>query len=178
MVDAIIQWLNVPNEILIIIISVLPIVELRGSIPLGILQFDMPWYYVTPLAVIGNLLPVPLLLLFFQTLVKYFRRVPLGAKLINPIIRHAERHSASIEKYERIGLMIFVAIPLPWTGAWTASIVASLLGFNFVRAFIPITAGVIISSIIVTILCLLGWIGAVIAGVGLLTLAVIGFWKR
>ena len=178
MVDTVIQWLNVPNELLIIIISVLPIVELRGAIPLGILQLDMPWYYVTPLAVIGNLLPVPLLLLFFQTLVKYFRRVPLGAKLINPIVRHAERSSARIEKYERIGLMVFVAIPLPWTGAWTASIVAALLGFNFLRAFIPITAGVIIAGIIVTILCLLGWIGAVIAGVGLLTLAIVGILKK
>ncbi|MBN1368081.1 MAG: small multi-drug export protein [Dehalococcoidales bacterium] len=178
MVDSLIQWLNVPNELIIIIISALPIIELRGAIPVGINLFGMPWYFVILLAIIGNLLPVPLLLLFFQTLVKYIRRIPLGAKLVNPIVRHAEKHSASVEKYQRIGLIIFVGIPLPWTGAWTASIISSLLGISFARAFFAIAAGVVISGIIVTVLCLMGWVGAVIAGVGLLALAVFSIWKR
>ncbi|MDZ4230285.1 MAG: small multi-drug export protein, partial [Dehalococcoidales bacterium] len=101
----------------------------------------------------------------------------VGAKLIGPVVRHAERHTETIEKYERIGLMIFVAIPLPWTGAWTASMLASLLGITFRRAFFSVAAGVIISGAIVTTLVLLGWIGAVIAGLALITLAIISLTK-
>ena len=180
MVDTIIQWLNsvIPQELVIVIISALPIVELRGAIPVGINIFGMPWYWVFLLTVAGNLLPVPLLVLFFQTLVKYCRRVPYLARPINFIVRHAEHRSASVEKYKMLGLIIFVGIPLPWTGAWTASIISSLLGIGFTRAFFAIAAGVVIAAIIVTILCLLGWVGAVIAGVGLLTLAIFGLWKR
>jgi len=174
MVNALIQRLDIPGELLVIIISTLPVVELRGAIPVGIGLLYLPWYTVALLSIIGNLLPVPVLLLFFRTLVKYARRVRVGAKLINPLARHAEHHSSTVEKYERIGLTVFVAIPLPWTGAWTGSMVASLLGINFVRAFFSIAAGIIISSAIVTALFLLGWVGAVVAGMGPLALAPAG----
>ncbi len=176
-VDALIQWLDMPGELLVMVISALPVVELRGAIPVGIGLLQLPWYMVILLAIVGNLLPVPVLLFFFQTLVKYARRMRVGAKLINPLVQHAERHSVTVEKYERIGLMVFVAIPLPWTGAWTGSMVASLLGISFTRAFLSIAAGVIISSTIVTALFLLGWVGAVVAGTGLLTLVIIGLRK-
>jgi uncharacterized membrane protein len=176
-VDALIQWLDMPGELLVMVISALPVVELRGAIPVGIGLLNLPWYTVILLAIIGNILPVPVLLLLFKTLVKCARRVRLGEKLLNPIIRHTERHTPAIEKYERIGLTVFVAIPLPWTGAWTGSMVASLLGISFRRAFFSITAGVIISSATVTALFLLGWLGAVVAGMGLLTLAITGLWK-
>ena len=165
------------KELIVVIISALPIIELRGSIPVGIGLFQLPWYQVLCLAIIGNLLPVPFLLLFFQALVKYIRRVRVGEKLLNPLIRHTERHTAAIEKYERIGLMAFVAIPLPWTGAWTGAMAASLLGIKFRRAFFSIMAGVIISGAIVTTLFQMGWVGAVIAGLGLTGLALLGFWK-
>ena len=165
------------KELIVVIISALPIIELRGSIPVGMGLFQLPWYQALYLAIIGNLLPVPFLLLFFQALVKYIRRVRVGEKLLNPLIRHTERHTAAIEKYERIGLMAFVAIPLPWTGAWTGAMVASLLGIKFKSAFFSIMAGVIISGAIVTTLFQMGWVGAVIAGLGLTGLAVLGFWK-
>ncbi len=166
------------KELIVIIISVLPIVELRGSIPVGIGLLELPWYKTLFLAIIGNLLPVPFLILFFQATVKYIRRLRIGGKLLNPIMRHIERHTAAIEKYERIGLMAFVAIPLPWTGAWTGSMAASLLGIKFKSAFFSIMAGVIISGVIVTTLFQIGWIGAVIAGIGLIGLALLGFWKK
>jgi len=175
-VDELIRF-GIPGELLIVIISALPIVELRGGIPVGMELFQLPWYQVLCLAIIGNLLPVPFLLLFFQALVKRIRRVRVGEKLLNPLIWHTERHTAAIEKYERIGLMAFVAIPLPWTGAWTGAMVASLLGIKFRRAFFSIMAGVIISGAIVTTLLQMGWVGAVIAGLGLSGLAILGFWK-
>ncbi len=165
------------KELIVVIISALPIIELRGSIPVGMGLFQLPWYQALYLAIIGNLLPVPFLLLFFQALVKYIRRVRVGEKLLNPLIRHTERHTAAIEKYERIGLMAFVAIPLPWTGAWTGAMAASLLGIKFKSAFFSIMAGVIISGAIVTTLFQMGWVGAVIAGLGLTGLALLGFWK-
>ncbi len=165
------------KELIVVIISALPIIELRGSIPVGLGLFQLPWYQALYLAIIGNLLPVPFLLLFFQALVKYIRRVRVGEKLLNPLIRHTERHTAAIEKYERIGLMAFVAIPLPWTGAWTGAMAASLLGMKFKSAFFSIMAGVIISGAIVTTLFQMGWVGAVIAGLGLTGLALLGFWK-
>ena len=165
------------KELIVVIISALPIIELRGSIPVGIGLFQLPWYQALCLAIIGNLLPVPFLLLFFQALVKYIRRVRVGEKLLNPLIRHTERHTAAIEKYERIGLMAFVAIPLPWTGAWTGAMAASLLGIKFKSAFFSIMAGVIISGAVVTTLFQMGWVGAVIAGLGLTGLALLGFWK-
>ena len=73
--------------------------------------------------------------------------------------------------------MFFVAVPLPWTGAWTGAMAASLLGMNFRRAFFSIVAGVIISGAIVTTLFQVGWVGAVIAGLGLCGLAIMGLWK-
>ena len=83
----------------------------------------------------------------------------------------------AFEKYEKIGLMAFVAIPLPWTGAWTGAMATSLLGIKFRRAFFSIMAGVIISGAIVTTLFQMDWVEAVIAGPGLAGLAILGFWK-
>jgi len=74
--------------------------------------------------------------------------------------------------------MLFVSIPLPVTGAWTGSMVAFLLGMRFRDAMLSISLGVLLSGVIVTVLCLLGWVGAVIAGVGLGALIVIALWPR
>jgi uncharacterized membrane protein len=175
-----VDWLigfGIPGELMVVIISLLPIFELRGGIPVGIGIYHFVWYKALCLAIIGNLLPVPFLLLFFQTLVKYVRRSRWGQKLFNPIVHHAERRMAAIDKYGKLGLMIFVAVPLPGTGAWTGAIIASLLGMKFKRAFLSVAAGVIIAGAIVTALSLLGWVGAVIFGVGLCGLAIIGLRK-
>jgi uncharacterized membrane protein len=82
-----------------------------------------------------------------------------------------------IEKYEEIGLMAFVAIPLPGTGAWTGALIAFLFGLDYKKSLSIIAIGVFIAGIIVTCLCLLGWLGAIIAGLALATLAALGFWK-
>jgi uncharacterized membrane protein len=82
-----------------------------------------------------------------------------------------------IEKYEEIGLMAFVAIPLPGTGAWTGVLIAFLFGLDFKKSLLIIAIGVFIAGIIVSSLCLLGWLGAIIAGAGFILLAALGFWK-
>lgn len=160
-----------------VIISTLPVAELRGALPVAINLFHMSWHKAFCLAIIGNLLPVPLLLLFLDPLAKAVSRVEIGRRLVNWVFEHTRRRGKSIEKYEKIGLTLFVAIPLPVTGAWTGSIAAFLLGLRFRYAFLSILIGVIIAGAIVTSLCLLGWIGAIIAGVGLSALAILG-WRR
>jgi len=98
--------------------------------------------------------------------------------MLNRVFEQTRRRGMTIEKYEKIGLTLFVAIPLPFTGAWTGSIAAFLLGLKFRYAFLSILAGVVIAGAIVTSLSLLGWAGALIAGVGLSTLAVLGWWRK
>ncbi len=169
--------LNVSRELIVIIIAVLPVFELRGALPVAINLFQMPWYWAFPLALVSNMLPVPIILLFLDYLVRFVSKVHLGERLANWILERTRARSRIIQKYERIGLIIFVSIPLPFTGAWTGAIAAFLLGMKFHHAFLAILCGVIIAGAIVTSLCLLGWIGALIAGVGLCALAVLGWWK-
>lgn len=169
--------LNISRELIVIIIAVLPIFELRGALPVAINLFQMPWYWAFLLALVGNMLPVPIILLFLDYFVKLVSKVPTGERLMNWILEHTRARSQIIPKYQRIGLIIFVAIPLPLTGAWTGAIAAFLLGMKFRHAFLAILCGVIIAGAIVTCLCLLGWIGAVIAGIGLCALAIFGWWK-
>lgn len=165
------------QELIVVIISALPVIELRGALPVAINLFHMAWYKAFGLAVIGNLLVVPPLLLFLESLAKAISKVDIGRRLVNWVFERTRRRGGVIEKYERIGLMLFVAIPLPVTGAWTGSVAAFLFGLKFNHAFFSIFCGVIIAGAIVTCLCLLGWVGAVIAGIGLGSLAILGLWK-
>lgn len=176
MIEEFLSW-NISHELIVVIVSALPVVELRGALPIAINLLHMPWHKALCLAIIGNLLPVPILLLFLDSLAKIVSRVEVGRRLVNWVFEHTRRRGRSIEKYEKIGLTLFVAIPLPVTGAWTGSIAAFLLGLRFRYAFLSILTGIIIAGAIVTSLCLLGWRGAIIAGVGLSTLAVLN-WRR
>ena len=166
-----------PRELIVIILSTLPIMELRGALPVGIRLLDLPWYQALYLAIIGNMLPVPLLLLFFESLVKGISRTGTGKRLVNMVFKRTRRHTAIVEKYESIGLIVLVAIPIPGTGAWTGAMIAFLLGLRLRRALLSITIGVLISGTIVTVLSLVGWIGAVIAGFGLISAVILGLWK-
>ena len=169
--------LGIARELIVVIISVLPVVELRGALPVAINVFNMPWYRAYPLAIVGNMLPVPILLLFFDSLAKIVSKVEVGRRFVNWGLERTRRHGKLIERYERIGLTLFVAIPLPFTGAWTGSIAAFLMSMKFKYSILSIFCGVIISGAVVTCLCLLGWLGAIIAGVGLSALAIFGWWR-
>ena len=177
MIQELLSW-GIPQEAIIVIISALPVVELRLALPIAINVFHMAWYKAYCLAVIGNMLPVPILLLFLDSLAKVVSRAEIGRRVVNWVFERTRRQGQTIERYEKIGLTLFVAIPLPVTGAWTGSIAAFLLGLRFRYAFLSILVGVIIAGAIVTSLCLLGWVGAVIAGVGLGALAILGWWRR
>ncbi len=169
--------LSIPHELIVVTVATLPIAELRGSLPIAINQFHLPWYEAFFLSVIGNLLPVPILLLFLNPLAKVVSHVEIGRRFVCWVFEHARKQGENIEKYERLGLTLFVAIPLPLTGAWTGSIAAFLLGLKFWPAFLSILTGIIIAGAIVTSLCLLGWIGAIIAGIGLFVLFILR-WRK
>jgi uncharacterized membrane protein len=173
-----IQNLDILKEFIVLILSAAPISELRGAIPIAIAKFGFPWYYAFLLAIIGNMLPVPLILLFIESVAKWLSRFPSMKRFFDWLFERARNRTGQVQKYKKLGLMIFVAIPLPVTGAWTGSLIAVLLGIGFKEAFFSIFAGVIIAGIIVTCLTLLGWTGAIIAGVILLGLAIYGFLKK
>jgi len=149
--------LELSSVLAVLAIAASPISELRGAIPVAISAFHFPWYYAFLLAVIGNLVPVPFILLFFNTVTQLLRKVGFLERLLNWLFERTKRRGKIIKRYERIGLALFVAIPLPMTGAWTGSLVAVLFGLKFRYAFLSIFIGVLVSGVIVTCVTLFGW---------------------
>jgi uncharacterized membrane protein len=165
-------------ELAVFITSMLPIVELRGALPLAINLYHIPWVKAFLIAYIGNLVPVPFILLLLKPMVALLSHIRLFKKFFTWLFERTRKKSSSmIERYEEIGLLMFVAIPLPGTGAWTGALIAFLFGLDFKKSVLVIALGVFIAGVIVTCLCLLGWLGAVLAGVGFIVLVSIGFWK-
>ena len=169
--------LGLSKELVVLIIAALPIFELRGALPVAINLFHFPWYYALPLAIIGNLLPVPVILLFLDAISRWLSKTGFFDRFLRWLFERTRKRGRVVERYERIGLALFVAIPLPVTGAWTGSLVAVLFGLKFRYAFLSIFIGVCIAGIIVTCLSLLGWIGAIIAGIVLCALAISCLWR-
>jgi uncharacterized membrane protein len=159
-------------ELVVLAISTLPIVELRGAVPVGINLLKMNWAWVYFLAVVGNMIPIPFILLFLGPFSRFCMRFRWGLAFFDWLFARTRRKSAAIEKYETLGLTIFVAIPLPATGGWTGAMAAFLMGMKFHHAMLSILLGVAIAGVIMTVLALMSWIGAAIAGVALLALAV------
>jgi len=145
------------NVLVVLALAASPISELRGAIPVAITVFHFPWYYAFLLAVIGNLLPVPFILLFLDAFSKLLGKIGIFERMLQWFFKHTRRRGKIIERYERIGLTLFVAIPLPITGAWTGSVVAVLFGLRFKHALLSIFIGILIAGIIVTCATLLGW---------------------
>jgi len=138
------------DEILVFIAAISPIVELRGAIPLGI-TLGLPISKVFLLAVLGNILPVPFILIGAKALINLLKKIPLVEKMIsNWSSKKAEKLSLKLHHWGWLGLFIFVAIPLPGTGAWTGSIAASLLGLNFYSSLVSIILGVTTAGLLIT----------------------------
>ncbi len=134
----------------ILIVSALPISEIRGGIPLAIYYgLDPISAYI--LAFIGNLIPIPFLLIFLENIVKLMGKIEILAKPYNKLLSRVEKRRKLIEKYGYFGLTLFVAIPLPITGAWTASLLATILNLRKLKSFVFISIGVAIAGFIVLI---------------------------
>ena len=145
-------------EILIVIgTAASPIIELRGAIPIAIGRYHFTWFYAYLFSVIGNIIPVPFLLGFLEGIIALLSKVHFLDRIIQWFLTRTRRRGRIIERYERVGLALFVAIPLPITGAWTGSILAFLMGLRFKHALVSIIAGVLIAGAIVTSATVLGW---------------------
>ena len=132
------------------LISMLPVVELRLGLPYGIaIGLDYPLALLS--AIVGNLLPVPFIILFIKNILAFLRqRIAKLDGFITRIEERAHLKSEVVKKYGAIGLCLLVAIPLPGTGAWTGALVAALMGMELKRAMPTIVAGVLIAAAIMT----------------------------
>ena len=159
MKDALINWFilnlggKVGKEFIIFIISMVPILELRGGLlAAGPAFLDVPMWQAIPICIIGNLIPIPFILLLITKIFDWMK----GTKKLRPLVEKLEAKALSksdkIEKYEFWGLVLFVGIPLPGTGAWTGSLIAALLGIRFRKSFPAICLGVLMATVLMTVL--------------------------
>ena len=155
MVDAIQNFFlnTVGEELCVFFCSMIPIIELRGAIPLGA-ALGLPWWQSYLLSIIGNILPVPFILLFIRKVIAYMSgsKVKFFNKFAGFLNRKVEKNRDKIAKYSFWGVCIFVAIPLPMTGAWTGSLVAAMLDMKFWKGLLSAFLGVLIAGVILTLI--------------------------
>ena len=133
-------------------IAALPVLELRGAIPYGVAN-GLPYLGVLAVSVIGNMLPVPFIILFVRKIFDWMKKKSkFLAGIAEKMEKRAENKMDVIEKYEMLGLFILVAIPLPGTGAWTGSLISALLGLRLKNAFPMILLGVLTAGVIMMII--------------------------
>ncbi len=144
------------RELLTVILASLPIIEARYAIPISYVLMDLSLSKVFILSIIGNMLPVIPLLLFLEPISRKLRRFRLWCHFFDRLAEQTRKRAYLIQKYETLGLILFVSIPLPVTGAWTGALAASIFKIKFRYAFLAILVGVVIASLFISILVLLG----------------------
>lgn len=138
---------GLPAELIVFAISLLPILELRGGLVAAAL-LGVPWYVAFPICVVGNMLPMPFILLFIKRIFALLRKVPGFRTIIPKLEKKAGEKGSAINRGRFIGLFSFVAIPLPGTGAWMGALAATLLDIRMKRSLPIIFLGVITAGII------------------------------
>ena len=148
---------TVGKELCVFFCSMIPIIELRGAIPMGA-AFDvtyggMPFWLTYILGVAGNMLPVPFILLFIKGIIKWMSesKVKFFNKIANFLLNKVEKKRSKIERFSFWGVCFFVAVPLPVTGAWTGTLVAAMINMKFWKAFLSCLIGVMIAGVIMTL---------------------------
>ena len=163
MVEAIERFFleTVGRELCVFFCSMLPIIECRGAIPLG-WGLGLPWWQTVLFSTAGNLLPVPFILLFIRVVLGWMRksRVKFFSNIAAWLDRKIEKHKGTIEKHSYWGVALFVGIPLPGTGAWTGTLIASVLGLEPKKSFLAATLGVLGATAIMTVISYCG-LGAI-----------------
>lgn len=140
----------VSKEVVVFIISMIPLLELRGGLIVAkLLQIHI--IKAIPICILGNIIPIPFILLFIRQIFKWLKKVPVINKLIYKIENRAMGKSDKIKQYEFWGLVFFVGIPLPGTGAWTGSLIAALLEVDTKKAVLAELLGIAIATIIMSI---------------------------
>lgn len=150
LVQAVIDALggSVGKEAIVFIISMIPILELRGALLVAGPLLGVPVARAIPLCIIGNIIPVPFILLLITPIFNWLKGTRTFKPMVDKLEAKAMSKSDQIEKYEFWGLVLFVGIPLPGTGAWTGSLIAALLGVKFKKAFPAVILGILMATVI------------------------------
>ena len=141
----------IPAELVTFIVSLFPILECRGGIIVGRL-LGLPLASTIIASVIGNILPIPFILLFIKQIFKWLKPTKLMGPIVTKLEDKAMKKSSALEKGEYIGLLLFVGVPLPGTGAWTGALIASLLGIDIKKASVAILIGIAMATTIVSLI--------------------------
>lgn len=151
---------NFSPEVVAFIVSMLPILELRGGLIAAKLM-NIDFFKAFIICFIGNLVPIPFILLFIRKIFDLLKKIPKVEAIITKLEARSLRKADSVKKYRLLGLLLFVGIPLPGTGAWTGALIADLLDIRIKHSFPVIAAGVFIAGVIISILSygLLGALG-------------------
>lgn len=135
----------------VFLLSMVPVIELRGAVPAAML-YDFPWEVAYLVTVIGNMVPVPFIILFARKIINWMKRWSKLRSLAQKLEQKAHRNSKKLERFRWLGLCFLVAIPLPGTGAWTGALVASVLQMRLRDALSAIGVGCMTAGIIVTLI--------------------------
>ena len=154
---------SVGKEAIVFIISMIPILELRGALLVAGPLLGVPVTTAVPISVIGNIIPVPFILMLITPVFRWMKETKLFRPMVEKLESKAMSKSDQIEKYEFWGLVLFVGIPLPGTGAWTGSLIAALLGIKFKKAFPAVILGILMATVI---MCFISYV--LLGGVSLL----------
>ena len=130
------------------LISMVPVIELRGALPIGVGMGLEPWVALV-VSIIGNMVPVPFIIIFIRRILNWMHRFEKFDRLAKRLEAKAERQGDKLVKYETLGLFLLVAVPLPGTGAWTGSLVAALFDLRLKTAIPTIFAGVVAAGLVV-----------------------------
>ena len=138
----------ISSKLAVFIVSLVPILECRGGlIASALLKVDI--CYAVPLCILGNILPIPFILLFIKRIFKWLKKFNFSRPLIEKLENRAMNKSKNMSNGEFLGLLLFVGIPLPGTGAWTGSLVAALLDMDFKKAITAFFLGILLATLIV-----------------------------
>ena len=138
------------------LVSMLPIIELRGGLPFGV-AMGLPYYLAFPFAVLGNLIPAPFIIVYIRRIFKLMRKyMPKLNSLVDKLEKKAHLKGKKMQKYQYLGLWLFVAIPLPGTGAWTGSLAAAFLEMRLKKAMPAVILGVLTAGTIMLTLTHVG----------------------
>ena len=147
------EGLGFGSTLVTFLVSLIPVIELRGAIPVGV-YLGLPVWKSFVVSIVGNLIPAPFIVLFIRAVFAWIQK-KIHWKWLNNFVDRmeakAEKNYDKVEKGEFWGLLAFVAIPLPGTGAWTGALIAGMLGLRLKKALPPITIGVIIAGILVSL---------------------------
>jgi uncharacterized membrane protein len=146
-----IEGLGLSPEFAVLLLATLPVFELRGSVPVGILLFGLPVSETAMYSIIGNMLPIVPILFLFEPVYRRLSRFPLLDRFFEWIFKRTRKKGRLIERLKVLGLVLFVAVPLPITGAWTGSVAAFLFRIPVWQSLPAILGGVSIACVVVTL---------------------------